>query len=139
MRIMGLDVGNARIGVAVTDPLGKIAQPLETIRRDGGEMTRLAELVKETGSETVVIGLPLLMDGHEGQQAGLVREFAEELRGNTTAGIVFIDERLTTKQAESVIRSAEGRADEAGESDRIAAALILMTYIERESKKPGRE
>lgn len=139
MRIMGLDVGQARIGVAVTDPLGKIAQPLETIQRDGSELRRLSELISETGSEIIVIGLPLLMNGSEGRQADLVRDFAGELSDNITAEITFIDERLTTKQAEIVIRSTEGKTGRTGESDRVAAALILMTYINREGAFPDEE
>lgn len=136
MRAMGLDVGQARIGVAVTDPLGKIAQPLETIERDGNELRRISELISETGSETIVVGLPLLMNGSEGHQADLVRDFAGELSDNVTVKITFIDERLTTKQAETIIRSADGKAGGAGESDRVAAALILMTYIGRQGAIP---
>lgn len=139
MRVMGLDVGQARIGVAVTDPLGKIAQPLETIKRDGSELDRIAELVEATGSHTIVVGLPLLMDGSEGFQAGLVRDFTTEIRRKIDINIVFIDERLTTKQAEAVMRKADGKAYSPGDSDRVAAALILMTYMDRESKDTCQE
>lgn len=129
MRILGLDVGNARIGVAVTDPLGTIAQPLETIERDGTEFERLAQLASDYGSRLLVLGLPLLMSGNEGAQAAVVRDFAIELQEKVDVEITFVDERLTTKQAEAVVRNAEMKSFGKGDSDRIAAALILNAYI----------
>jgi putative holliday junction resolvase len=131
LRYMGLDVGESRIGVAVSDPLGATAQPLETVKRDEGSISRLAELVGELEVGTVVVGLPLLMDGREGEQARLVREFAADLDEAIEADVAFVDERLTTKQAESVLREARvkrGRKREA--SDRVAAALILRAFMD---------
>ncbi|MBN1288933.1 MAG: Holliday junction resolvase RuvX [Actinobacteria bacterium] len=135
MRILGLDVGDARIGVAVTDPLGKIAQPLETIKRDGAEFQRLAWLASSYDLRLIVLGLPLLMSGSEGAQAAAVRDFAGELHDRLGIEITFVDERLTTKQADAVIRSAEKKSGSRGDSDRVAAALILSAYLNQNPQK----
>ena len=132
MRMIGLDVGESRIGVALSDPMGVTAQPLQTVKRDANSLRLLSELVSETGAATVVVGLPLLLDGSEGRQALLVREFAAELSSAIDVPVVFFDERLTTKQAESVLaggRVKRGARREA--SDRVAAALILRSYMDR--------
>lgn len=128
---MGLDVGNARIGVAVTDSLGKIAQPLETVARDGSEFKRVAELVENSDVGLIVLGLPLLLDGSEGEQAGAVRNFAEELRENIDIEITFFDERLTTKQAAKITRAVKKKPGKKGDLDRIAASLMLDAFINR--------
>lgn len=131
MRAIGLDVGESRIGVAATDPLGMTAQPLETIKRDDGSVKRVADLVRELEADAVVVGLPLLMDGSEGEQARKVRRFAEELGDSIEVPINLVDERLTTKEAEAVLiqgRLRRGKRREA--TDRVAAALILRAYID---------
>ena len=131
MTLIGLDVGERRIGVAVSDKLGKTAQPFETIDRDGRATERLAELARSTAAERLVVGLPLLMDGSEGTQARLVKEFAEGLAGALDLPVAYVDERLTTREAEAVLTQGgvkRGRKKEA--SDRLAAALILRTYME---------
>lgn len=131
MILMGLDVGERRIGVAVSDPLGKTAQPFATIERDDSIVDRVRGLLAETGAERLVLGLPLLMDGREGEQARRVREFARTLTGGLEVPIEFIDERLTTREAEAVLARGgikRGRKKEA--SDRVAAALILRAYMD---------
>lgn len=131
MRLIGLDVGERRIGVALSDPLGKTAQPLETVARDDASVRWLADLVGETGAETIVVGLPLLLDGSEGKQAGLVRQFADELARAVEVPVVFTDERLTTRQAEGVLASGKVKRGKRREAtDRIAAALILRSYMD---------
>jgi putative Holliday junction resolvase len=128
---MGLDVGERRIGVAISDPLGQTAQPYETMGRDEKSISRLAELVLETGVQAVAVGLPLLLDGREGDQARRTREFASELSGAIEVPVHFVDERLTTREAEAVlkgVRMKRGRKREA--SDRVAAALILRAYMD---------
>ena len=132
MKLIGLDVGERRIGVAVSDPLGKTAQPLKTIERDDHIDEQIAELVRSTGAERLVVGLPLLMNGKEGAQAGLVREFAQGLSRSLGLPLDFVDERLTTKEAETVLAQSglkHGKKREA--SDRLAAALILRAYMDR--------
>lgn len=131
MRLMGLDVGDSRVGIALSDPLGATAQPLRTVDRDDGTVASLAGLVKEFGVERIVAGLPLLMDGSEGQQAESVRRFVECLAGAVDVPVTLVDERLTTKEAEAVL--SEGRArrgERRGASDRVAAALILRAYMD---------
>lgn len=131
MRLIGLDVGESRIGVALSDPLGKTAQPLETVARDEESVRRLADLVAETGAGTIVVGLPLLLDGSEGRQAGLVRQFADELARAVEVPVVFTDERLTTRQAQGVLAAGKVKRGKKREAtDRIAAALILRTYMD---------
>lgn len=131
MRLLGLDVGEARIGVAVSDALGKTAQPLETVERDERVQERLAALAVEVGAERLVVGLPLLMDGSEGAQVRLVRDFAEGLAAGLGLPLEYVDERLTTKEAEGVLVLGgvkRGRKRQA--SDRLAAALILRAYMD---------
>lgn len=131
MRVIGLDVGERRIGVAVSDPLGKTAQPLETIERDSREIERLADLVKELKPRRFVVGLPFLMDGREGTQAERVREFARRLEERLEIPVTLYDERLSTREAEAVLAGAgldPGEKKDA--SDRVAAALILGAYLE---------
>ena len=136
MVVIGLDVGERRIGVAVSDPLGKTAQPLETISRDDRAVDRLAEIARGTGAERLVVGLPLLMDGSEGAQARLVREFAEGLAAALGLPLEYIDERLTTREAEAVlVLGGVKRKKKREASDRLAAALILRTYIDGRSEE----
>ncbi len=131
MRLLGLDVGEARVGVALSDPAGVTAQPLETVPRDDKAAERIAEIAREAGAETLVVGLPLRMDGTEGKQVELVRDFAESLAARLEVPLEYVDERLTTREAEAVLVQGgvkRGRKKEA--SDRLAAALILRTYMD---------
>jgi putative Holliday junction resolvase len=131
LRIIGLDVGDARIGVAATDPIGATAQPIETIRRDELSVEHIRGLSEELGAERIVVGLPLLMDGREGAQAASVRGFAEELERSLGLPVSLVDERLTTKEADSVLRGSKlGGTEKKAASDRLAAALILRAYLE---------
>jgi putative Holliday junction resolvase len=130
--LLGLDVGERRIGVALSDPLGTTAQPLETIERDENTAQRIERIVQKTGAARLIIGLPLLMDGTEGTQARRVREFAETLTRTVSAPVEFVDERLTTREAEEVLfQSGAKNQRRKGASDRIAAALILRSYMDR--------
>jgi len=132
VRFLGLDVGESRVGVAASDPLGTTAQPLETVRRDDRTLDRLREIAGEQEAELFVVGLPVLMDGTEGAQAKLVREFADSLEKSVGLPITFVDERLTTKLAESVLAGEPiGGKKKKEAADRIAAALILRTYLDR--------
>ncbi len=131
MRVVGLDVGERRIGVAVSDTLGITAQPLETLMRDEGTAERIAGLIRDTGAGLVVVGLPLLLDGSEGKQASLVRRFADELERVLDVPVEFADERLTTRQAAGALRGEKLKPEEKKKAhDRIAAALILRGYLE---------
>ena len=129
--MMGLDVGESRIGIALSDPLGQTAQPFETIARDKDSMETLARMAADNEVGAIAAGMPFLMDGTEGKQAGLVRDFLEELRVAVDVPISTVDERLTTKEAESVLSKGRvKRGEKRKASDRVAAALILRAYMD---------
>lgn len=132
MVILGLDYGERRIGAAVSDELEIAAHPLPTIRRDGGELDHIAGLVAERGVSQVVVGMPMRMDGSEGEQARRVRGFVKRLKGRLPAvGVAMIDERLTTAQAHRALSemgaSMRQRRDNV---DRMAAQIILQRYLD---------
>jgi putative pre-16S rRNA nuclease len=135
--LLGLDVGEKRIGIAVSDPLGTTAQPLETIERDEHAVARIERIIRDTGAQCLIVGLPLLMDGSEGAQARLVREFADVLADRLETPIEFVDERLTTREAQEVLSGSRMKNSQKKEaSDRIAAALILRSYMDRMPEEP---
>ncbi len=141
MRILALDYGARTIGAAVSDSSGKLALPLETIRRKEENklrrsLARIRELCEEYGAEMIVIGLPLNMDETEGERALLTREFGEMVARRTGLPVVYEDERLTSWEADSLL--AEGgvaRKDRKKTEDQIAAALILRSYLEKEEHR----
>ena len=101
-RLLGLDVGERRIGVALSDPLGLTAQRLTVISRHvlKQDLNAVATLASEHGVEAVIVGLPLMMNGHIGEQAKRVMEFVERLREHLACSVHVVDERLTTLQSE---------------------------------------
>lgn len=139
-RFLGLDLGQTRIGVAVSDPLGWTAQPLGTIqaRSPKQAVSRICEMVRQYGVGTIVLGLPYKMDGTEGAQATWVRQFGERLtRKIGPVAVVYWDERLTTAASESLlIESGLRRKERKQHRDKIAAALILQTYLEHRRSHP---
>lgn len=134
-RCLGLDVGSATIGVAVSDPFGWTAQGVETIRRKSREadFARLAEIVKQYGAETFVIGMPLNMDGTKGIRAERTEDFAKELLAAfPEIGQEFWDERLTTVMAERELIAADvSRKKRKQVIDKMAAVAILQGYLDR--------
>jgi putative Holliday junction resolvase len=140
MRIMGLDVGSKTIGVALSDPLGWTAQPLEVIRRTTHKEDRaaVARLARTHDVTEMVVGLPRNMDGSEGSQAMSVRQFVGELAKVLPLPTVFVDERLTTVQAERRLREMEVRREKRKAIiDRQAAALILQIHLDRRLAQPS--
>ncbi len=133
MRTLGLDFGERRIGVAVTDPTGVLAQPLETIQRSGSgddkHLRRIAEIVTDYEVGMIVVGLPLHLDGRRGPEVEVVRTFGEAVARRTRVAVEFMDERWTTIEAERVLRETGSKGRKGVDS--IAAAIILRTYIER--------
>jgi putative Holliday junction resolvase len=123
-RILALDYGVARCGVALSDPSGTLATPLPVVERPATKkgLGRLAELVAEKEVDSVVVGLPLTLAGDEGAQAAETREFAERLGRRVRVPIDLYDERLTTRQA----ARTGGSADE----DSRAAAHLLEAFLE---------
>lgn len=131
-RIMGLDVGARRIGVALSDPLGITAQRLTLIeRRDPAQdLEAIASLVSTREVGTVVVGLPLTMKGEMGDQATLVMAFVERLRSRLGCLVETIDERLTTVEGERALLSTDASRRTRKELiDQVAAQLILQSYL----------
>jgi putative Holliday junction resolvase len=133
-RALGIDLGDARVGLAVSDPTGAIAQPLEWIERTGGrkDYARIAARVRDLGVSVVVVGLPRLMSGEEGEQARKSREFAEQLRRRLgSVPVEMWDERLTTAEAERTMISGGATRRRRKEAvDPMAAALILQGFLD---------
>ena len=132
MRVLAVDYGERRTGIAVSDELGITAQGLDTIEvKDEAEIPELvARVVKETGAETIVVGLPLNMNGTESEKSGKVREFAAQLAEITSLPVVFRDERMTTMQAQRVMREMNKKTHKNKPLiDKISATLILQEYL----------
>jgi putative Holliday junction resolvase len=138
-RTLGLDVGDKRIGVAVSDPMGWTAQPLTVIERVGvaKDVAALRAATKDLEVDRVVAGLPLGMDGTEGTQAARVRRFCEALAAATGLEVVYQDERLTTVQSERLLESAGVRRERRRDVvDKMAAALILQSWLDGQAHRP---
>lgn len=133
MRLMGLDVGTKRIGVAVSDERAVIARGLTTIERRGltEDLEALARLIDEYGISQTVVGLPRDLKGTVGPGARKVLEFVDALRERVTVPVVVWDERLTTVVAEkALIEGGVSRRKRKGMRDRVAAVLILQNYMD---------
>jgi putative pre-16S rRNA nuclease len=133
-RILGLDVGSKTIGLAVSDPLGITAQGLETLRRKNKrtDFERLAGIIHDYGVVEIVVGYPLRMSGAAGTQAEKMQVFAEELRRNVGLPVHLWDERLTSAEANRVLRESDMSIQRRGEVvDRLAAVLILQGFLDR--------
>jgi putative Holliday junction resolvase len=131
-RILGLDFGRARIGVAISDELQMLAHPLETIPANEEPAARVAEIVREKQVDHVVAGIPRQMNGQIGTAATEVLEFVEKLRAILPCPVVTWDERLTTVAAHRALRDAGKKTrDTRGYVDQVAAQMILQTYLDR--------
>jgi putative Holliday junction resolvase len=133
MRILALDHGTVRIGVAVSDELKMFASPLEFIPAEprAGVMERLQQLIREKDVELIVIGMPRNMNGSYGPAAEKVREFVEQLRSAVTVPLVTWDERLSSVQAHRMLRQAGHKAkQQKGKVDASAAAILLQSYLD---------
>jgi putative Holliday junction resolvase len=138
-RILALDYGTKRIGVALSDELGWTAQPLETFERRtlDRDVAHIAALVESHSVERVVLGLPLQLDGREGPAVRAMREFTDKLEGSLPVPVVLWDERMTTKAAEELLIAADvSRKKRKGIVDRIAAAILLRSYLEAQDQVP---
>ena len=130
-RILGLDFGRARIGVAISDELQMLAHPLETIPANEEPASRVAEIVREKQVDHVVAGMPRQMNGQIGTAATEVLEFVEKLRAILPCPVVTWDERLTTVAAHRALRDAGKKTrDTRGYVDQVAAQMILQTYLD---------
>jgi putative Holliday junction resolvase len=139
MRALGLDIGKRRIGVAVSDPLGLLARPVETVRAVSlnVDVARIAALAKELEAEMIVVGDPLHMSGEAGTMSSRAHKFGEVLRKATGLPVEYCDERLTSVEAERILRDQGVSPRKAREQiDAMAAAVILQSYLN--SLKPPR-
>jgi len=133
MRILGLDIGDKRIGIAISDELGHTAQGLMVLERstEGADIDRIKEIMADYSADKVVVGLPLRMDGTVGIQAQKAKGFAERLRAEVSQPVVYWDERLTTATARKALISGEMRRSVRRRViDKVAASLILQSYLD---------
>jgi putative holliday junction resolvase len=132
-RILGLDVGSKRIGMAVSDPLGITAQGIETLQRQNKRLDfeKLAKVIQELEITQIVVGYPLRMSGAEGFQAEKMQKFAEELREHFALPVHLWDERLTSAEANRLLRETDMSIRRRGQVvDQMAAVLILQSWME---------
>lgn len=137
MRILALDVGDRRIGVALSDPLGMLASPLTTIERNGAAdidapVNAIAAVAKRHSASEIVVGIPYLMSGRIGAQARITLEFAAALDACTPMPITQVDERLSSAQAKRMLAQSAraGRDGDKGRVDAAAAAVMLQAYLD---------
>ena len=133
-KILGLDVGDVWIGVAISDALMLTAQPLMTIKRESNKIAyeKIHETIKENNVEKVVVGLPKNMNNTIGPQSEKVIKFAEKLKNKFKVEIEYVDERMTTLMAEQVlIEGSVRRENRKKYIDKIAATYILQSYLDR--------
>ena len=136
-RIMGVDFGDSRIGVALSDPLGIMATPLTIITRTEEEKDTgfLIDIIRNNGVGRIVIGLPISMNGTLGKQAEKVKAFAAELGKRIDIPVELKDERLSTVVAKNLVKEAR-KTDRKTRYDAAAAALILQSYLDDEGGPP---
>jgi putative Holliday junction resolvase len=130
---MGLDLGDKRIGVALSDSEGRLASPFTIIecRGDEVDIMSIADIIREQQVEKVIVGLPVSMNGGLGRQAEKVEEFTRKLREKTKVSVEFRDERLTTVSAKRLMReSGHKKSHQKVRHDAFAAALILQGFLD---------
>lgn len=132
-RVLGIDPGTVRIGLALSDPTGVIAQPLSVLTRrsPAEDMAALRKLIAEHEVERVVVGLPRMMDGRLDAAAAAAKQFGGELARVTSLPVEYWDERLTTVAAERyLVAQGKRRRRQRADVDRMAAALLLQSYLD---------
>lgn len=135
-RILAIDYGSRRMGLAVSDPLGITSQGIETLQRKNkrNDFFRLGEIIREYHVREIVLGNPLRMSGAEGAQSEKVAQFAEELRQKFKLPVHLWDERLTSAEANRVLRESELSIQKRAQAvDRMAAVLILQSFLQARS------
>jgi putative pre-16S rRNA nuclease len=141
MRLMAIDYGERNVGVAISDELQLTVRPLATIRREkrgyAQVIERIRALVAENEVATLVVGLPLKMDGTRGAAVERVESFISDLRRSVSIPIVTVDERLTSHEADQILREmGVGLRERRARSDEYAASLILQDYIDGQRRPP---
>jgi putative Holliday junction resolvase len=136
--VLAVDPGSKRVGVAISDPTGTIAQPLTAVPAEPAASlaARLTELARQHEAASFVVGLPREMNGGIGPAAKAARALADDLRGASGLRVTLVDERLTSAAAErALIAGGASRARRRQLSDQVAAALILQSYLDREASR----
>ncbi len=139
MRALGLDIGDRRVGIAVSDGTGTIASPqgVYVRRSPTADAAHLAELARDVGASAIVAGLPLNMDGTEGEQARKVRELAQAVAAAAGLPLHYVDERLTSAEAErAMVEGGLSRDRRKRRADALAAVLILQAWLDQ--RRSGR-
>lgn len=135
MRILGLDYGRKRVGVALSDALGITAQPEGSFLQDNQIWSRIEELIHKHKVEEIVLGYPRLLNGSPGSMAKEVEDFGKKLEEKTKLPVHFWDERLSTSESEKLLIQADVRRNRRKEiRDTMAATLILQGYLEAHSQ-----
>lgn len=131
-RLMGIDYGDKRIGIALTDALCIISSPFEVYQNKGVEdaINHICSLIKQYNVSEIAFGLPVNMDGSEGERAVLHREIGKKIQNQSGVQVHFVDERLTSAEAEEVLIQSGVRREKRKELiDKISAQIILQTYM----------
>ncbi|HET6373604.1 MAG TPA: Holliday junction resolvase RuvX [Candidatus Polarisedimenticolia bacterium] len=139
-RILALDVGEATLGVAVSDSLGLTAQPITTIHRSGmkEDLRAISRLIEEHAATTILVGMPLRMSGEAGTAAAEVEVFVGKLRTRLALPVITWDERLSTVQAERALLEADlSRRKRREVINQVAAAIILQSYLDSRPRADG--
>lgn len=133
-RVLAVDPGTVRVGLAVSDPLGITAQPLEVVGA-GEAVSRIVQLCAELGVDEVIVGLPTTESGEHGESARMAEELAEELAAATGLPVSTVDERYTSRMAETLMVDAGvRRRKRRGAVDKVAAAVLLRGYLDGRRK-----
>ena len=138
MRILGIDYGDTRIGTSVCDEMETMALPLKTVKSESmrKNIDAMAKLAREESAGLIVVGLPLNMDGSEGERASKTRSFGKVLSKVTGLEVEYVDERLTSVEAEEIMDTVGvKKGKRKGIIDTIAAQIILQTYLDIKKKK----
>lgn len=139
-RLLGLDIGEKTIGLAVSDAGGLVASPLRTIARQGGDhdIAAVRQAREETGAQALVLGLPLALDGSEGVSARRARRLGRALHAALDCAVHYQDERFSTVAAERVLKASKlSRQKRKAVVDRVAAVVILQNWLDRHADRQG--
>ncbi len=140
MRVLGIDLGERRVGVAVSDPTGSIAQPLPTLSRRAGKrmpLAKLRDLAEQYEVRGIVVGLPLAPSGDDTEWTKTVRQAASDLEKRSGVPVHLVDERFTSQAAERAVRSLglpKNKREEKGRVDAAAAVLILQSWLDTRAR-----
>ena len=133
-RLMGIDFGDVRIGIALSDPLQIISQPFKVISNNDNTIYQIQDIIKTEEVGKIILGLPLNLDGEDTKKTLEVREFSEILKSNVDIPVIFWDERYTTVEAnEKLKQMGYGIAESKKVVDKVAASIILKSYMENQA------